>query len=586
MCVMPLCFVAAIFTVLLVTPNFVVAMPYIRPSQAYEVCVVPATEHVHFESACADLQVARPQIEIVAMQQEYESVQILVRGREPFTVSLEASIPLPLKWYQVGFVYTEANSRVEGSGGGWRPDPLLSIPEDVPEVRVPAEFMQPLWVTWHMNVSTKKTYVGEVKLELTSEAGEVTLMSIPLEVRVVGFAVPSVQTSAVKQLWGFQEENLRPFYGNESSRAEILRSFHELLYRNRIPASRGAEKLGESPIVQFRLDLGAVPPGCIGVISQALLTAAITTAQAKVEELRAAGWPEGAIYGYGLDEPPETCADMLREVYNAFRTGVPGMKIIAATNWNTKLLTPDFPLHAWVHNYEFYREEDAARWVSAGKEYWGYHCIEPSKADFLNTFIERPLIEARLLFWLAASRRYQGWLYYETDLFRDCVHEKHVLLVGNTTHPALVSFDPANRIWCPSQPDIFANGDGYFVYPGPSGPISTQRLEVIRDGLEDWEFFRTLLPNAPHITNRSAISRFTSQLVASAKYDAQTTDSLRLLNIRSEALSMADLLRTHDEFGFPKYALLLVCALFMCLLCSLTVRKDHKLDRGWEIVAQ
>lgn len=48
-------------------------------------------------------------------------------------------------------------------------------------------------------------------------------------------------------------------------------------------------------------------------------------------------------------------------------------------------------------------------------------------------------------------------------------------------------FDPANYVWAPKDTDIWANGDGQFVYPGSDGPVSTVRLEVMRDGLEDWE---------------------------------------------------------------------------------------------------
>ena len=56
-------------------------------------------------------------------------------------------------------------------------------------------------------------------------------------------------------------------------------------------------------------------------------------------------------------------------------------------------------------------------------------------------------------------------------------------------------FDPANYIWCP-RTDIFANGDGYFLYPGEHGPIPTSRLMNIRDGLEDLELFRMIQDKA------------------------------------------------------------------------------------------
>jgi len=52
-----------------------------------------------------------------------------------------------------------------------------------------------------------------------------------------------------------------------------------------------------------------------------------------------------------------------------------------------------------------------------------------------------------------------------------------------------VQWDPANFIWMPRL-DIFANGDGSFVMPGPDGPVSSIRYETIRDGLEDIELLK------------------------------------------------------------------------------------------------
>jgi len=38
----------------------------------------------------------------------------------------------------------------------------------------------------------------------------------------------------------------------------------------------------------------------------------------------------------------------------------------------------------------------------------------------------------------------------------------------------------------------WANGDGNLIYPGPESPLSSIRLENIRDGLEDYEYLRLL----------------------------------------------------------------------------------------------
>jgi hypothetical protein len=61
--------------------------------------------------------------------------------------------------------------------------------------------------------------------------------------------------------------------------------------------------------------------------------------------------------------------------------------------------------------------------------------------------------------------------------------------------PRLLAFDPANWIWAPQLTNIFANGDGFFLYPASGAPgspphVSTLRFEAQRDGVEDWQLFR------------------------------------------------------------------------------------------------
>ena len=159
---------------------------------------------------------------------------------------------------------------------------------------------------------------------------------------------------------------------------------------------------------------------------------------------------------------------------------------MAVLNWLPSL---DLPLDVWVLQYESFNEADAAKWTATGKQQWWYHCIEPSGVTYLNTFIERPLMEARLLFWLAAYHQVGGWLYYSDFMWkRNPSSNKPMKKIANT---ARTDFDPANYIWLPNTA-IFANGDGNFVYPGVDGPIQTIRLRNLRDGFEDIELFRML----------------------------------------------------------------------------------------------
>lgn len=117
------------------------------------------------------------------------------------------------------------------------------------------------------------------------------------------------------------------------------------------------------------------------------------------------------------------------------------------------------------------------------KLFW-YHSIEPRGSSYLNTFIERPWIHARLLYWLAAQHDVDGWLYYSTNKWKTLHYPKtHHLPIRRLSESPRTDFDPANYIW--ADKTLFANGDGQIVYPGENAPIASARLELLRDANED-----------------------------------------------------------------------------------------------------
>ena len=61
---------------------------------------------------------------------------------------------------------------------------------------------------------------------------------------------------------------------------------------------------------------------------------------------------------------------------------------------------------------------------------------------------------------------------------------------GGTPQPIDESAGPRT----PWNPRTFGsiNGDGQLIYAGKSGPLSSVRLDNIRDGIEDYEYLKTL----------------------------------------------------------------------------------------------
>ena len=148
----------------------------------------------------------------------------------------------------------------------------------------------------------------------------------------------------------------------------------------------------------------------------------VATLKPIVAALDAAGIVDRA-YIYGFDENPVSCEPQVRKLFGATKKAFPKLRTSAVLNWSP--MPVDLPVDVWILQYQEFKSADAAKWAAAGKDQWQYHCIEPHSLQFLNTFIERRPIQARLLFWLAALMQAEhgapnGWLYYAVNLWRPC----------------------------------------------------------------------------------------------------------------------------------------------------------------------
>jgi hypothetical protein len=218
---------------------------------------------------------------------------------------------------------------------------------------------------------------------------------------------------------------------------------------------------------------------------------------------------------YGFDEIDPSCEPVVRQLFSAAKAAFPGIRTLSAIDWPSVPL--DLPLDVWVLMYQLVNQSVTDPWVAAGHELYVYHCIEPSEPGFLNTFNERQLIEARLLFFYDFMIDVTGHLYYDTALWFswmstppfwssystisnvtfDTGTHKPLSTLSGSSDIRLLNWDPANWIWAP-RTDIWANGDGVFIYPsfldsnGVGSPISTIRFEAQRDGVEDWHIARAV----------------------------------------------------------------------------------------------
>ena len=123
-----------------------------------------------------------------------------------------------------------------------------------------------------------------------------------------------------------------------------------------------------------------------------------------------------------------------------------------------------------------YDPQKAKARQSLGEVIWWYKCVVP-KQPYPTYQIDDDAISHRILSWLQVKNAVDGTLYWSTTVFQKWNGAEYV--------PRDIWTDPL------SYPS--ANGEGFLLYPGTEygidGPIGTIRLEMIREGNEDLEYF-------------------------------------------------------------------------------------------------
>jgi len=139
-----------------------------------------------------------------------------------------------------------------------------------------------------------------------------------------------------------------------------------------------------------------------------------------------------------------------------------------------------------------------------------------------------------LLFWLAALHGIDGMLYYQINLWsQQCPTLRPCKSLERINGTALTDFDA--RTFAGGSTSVHpltggANGDGNLVYPGVRGPLASNRLIAIADGIEDWQLFHRLGVDTTSISHADDLI---AQLVRNMT--DRTSDPRLLERVRREA---------------------------------------------------
>ncbi|MCP4641488.1 MAG: DUF4091 domain-containing protein [bacterium] len=247
----------------------------------------------------------------------------------------------------------------------------------------------------------------------------------------------------------------------------------------------------------FRLGLPGIAGSMCGfeVGSRGHELAFTAYCQAAQEHLREKGWLDEA-YVYWTDEPNKNQYEWVQNGFLRLKKAAPDINRMITEHVVDELI--DGP-NIWCPDSWWYEHDRAVERTKEGDVIWWYICTVPKK-PFPGLFTDHPGTDLRAWLWQTWKYDIEGILVWATNLW---------------TTGAAYPDKPQNPYedtmsWVhgygtkKGEKKPWGNGDGRFVYPpeiaadanppGPvlDGPVSSIRWEILRDGIEDYEYFTIL----------------------------------------------------------------------------------------------
>ncbi len=173
------------------------------------------------------------------------------------------------------------------------------------------------------------------------------------------------------------------------------------------------------------------------------------------------------------DEPTDTNAESYRALAEQVRQHLPGVQIFEAT-MSQQLVGAVGVWCPQIQAYERHRDFFEQR-KAAGDRVWAYTCLAPG-GPWLNRLLDQERLRPVYIGWALEKYDLAGFLHWGLNHYRPGVDPLEQSVVPHGSGP----------------PNFLPPGDSHVVYPGEAGPLSGQRFEAHRIGLEDAEMLRML----------------------------------------------------------------------------------------------
>ena len=211
------------------------------------------------------------------------------------------------------------------------------------------------------------------------------------------------------------------------------------------------------------------------------------------EHLRQKGWLDEA-FVYWFDEPAPRDYEFVMNGFHKLKEAAPDI-----TRMLTEQVEPELigGPNIWCAVSNQYKHEPAEERRKHGEKFWWYVCTGP-KAPYCTLFIDHPGTELRVWLWQTWHRKIEGILVWQSNYWTSPT------AFPDPEFPQNPYEDPMGWRTGYSTPKgekrPWGNGDGRFIYPpevaadanpsGPvlEGPVDSIRWEMLRDGIEDYEY--------------------------------------------------------------------------------------------------
>lgn len=422
-------------------------------------------------------QQQNPELRIFLARKERESIQIALRNNSDSPCTIQSiiseirnrqtgmSIPKNvISTYEVRFHPVVIPSYYEGPTGYW---PDMLYPADT--IKILPQTTSAFWLTVY---APETLPPGDYKGILELQSNCFDPVELELHIHVFEFALPAMPI--LKTDFGFSWENaLRSaqiLTGEKPNASAVASAYLQNAIEHRVTL-RELTQLPLPKTSNYMEELSNILPKIKQLIKEGVNTFTIPPQILKQPEqlkilytfLQANDLLK--LFFVPLWEyPKEDEKEKLLNTLTQWKTLAPDISVMVTTRGLSPILPESVDIwciHSPVMDTPYNRY--ILEKIQAGQKVWWSINHAPPR-PYANFFLDFAGIEHRIFFW-------QTWMLGIKGVHYWCINYSK-------------EKDPQK---CPLDV-IPTNGDGFLVYPGKEGPLNSIRWEIIRDGIEDYDY--------------------------------------------------------------------------------------------------